>query len=200
MEQNNIIPEESEMKYSASIKNPIEIIEDKIKKVGIKLKDKAGNESFGSITINKDNEAPMDFTVGVENIRATSLTIKAGTTDSVSGIDRYRYYVNGEQKGEIQGESFDVKGLEANKSYSIYAEAIDKAGNIKKSTPVIITTSEGLQAPIIEPKGTELNGYYKSGLEIEIRAAVIGQETIAQKIIYTINRKNCNSIWNNSNI
>ena len=81
-------------------------------------------------------------------------TIIAYTDDNLSGIDKYKYYVDDKAVYEGQNKQYEYTGKE-NSTYGIKVEAYDKAGNIRKgmstgastepedSTPPVVMVTKG---------------------------------------------------------
>ena len=149
--------------------------------IGIQARDKAGNrtEETKMIVIHKDSSAPLDFLPSIEegSRKIDGFTITAGTTDAVSGISHYNFYVKlgdtivKELKNDATGR-FAVTGLEQGTIYNISVEAVDKAGNVKSgagitgatiaNTPptraVVSFNSKGTNYIQINAKSTDIDG------------------------------------------
>ena len=178
------------MEYIGGRNSTIKVTDEGYTVIVVIVKDKAGNVSTPiTVKLKKDSEKPLDFIPGITNEKAKGFTINAGTADETSGIEEYRYYVGGELKGKTSEERLEVTGLESSRTYAVYVEAVDKAGNIKKSTSIPGTTKGDLQKPEINiSSGTEgNNGYYKTNVTVEIRDSADEETTGATKIKYKIN-------------
>ena len=90
-------------------------------------------------------------TLSCPNETATGFTINGTSSDSTSGLAGYYFYVDGIlQNSEINTSgTYNVTGMSANKTYSVYMEAVDKAGNKKKSTSITAKTNGELLKPRI---------------------------------------------------
>lgn len=93
--------------------------------------------------ISNDNAAPS----AVKNIRVVSgsfspiegnITWDDATDDQA--IKQYHIYVNGVKKGTSDTSMYRLKGLEANRSYTVTVIAQDYAGNLSEQATGIITT------------------------------------------------------------
>lgn len=115
-----------------------------------KIVDNDNKEISKDIVIDKiDTVEPKDFTPNVEDIKSTSFTIIANTEDgnatetsTKSGIEKYEFFING-NRYESNENRFKITGLVRNTSYSVYVKAYDRAGNIKQSSTITVTTTEG---------------------------------------------------------
>lgn len=91
-----------------------------------------------------DNEPPKEFEISASGISATGFTINASTTDEQSGINRYEYFVEGENKGT----SNVITGLTTG-TYEVYVIAYDNAGNSRQSNTIEVTTNLAPNTPTV---------------------------------------------------
>ena len=164
------------------------------KTIAFQAKDNAGNiSSMSSITIRKDSTPPDDFTPSITNETATRFTINGTSSDSTSGLAGYYFYVDGIlQNSEISTSGiYNVTGLNANKTYSVYMEAVDKAGNKKKSTSITAKTNGELLKPKISLSGEQgENGYYKGNVTVTIEDSASEDITGTNQIRYQVTGSN----------
>ena len=80
--------------------------------------------------------------------KATSIKIVTNAEDAdeteeyaSSGIAKYKYYIDNEEKGESTTNTYEIEGLSRNTQYSVSVKAYDKAGN--ESQYATWTTSTG---------------------------------------------------------
>jgi len=157
--------------------------------IGIQAKDKAGNVTEGTKTIivQKDSTKPIDFLPSIVegSITAHEFTVTAGTTDSISGISHYNFYIKQgnttvkELKNNEEGR-FDVTGLEGETIYNIVVEAVDKAGNIRTGTGITVTTLIANTPPT--KAAVSFNS--KSTIYIKVNAKSIDAD--GDKLTYTL--------------
>ena len=191
---------EEQKTYLKGTSGTIKITKEGKVAIGIQAKDKAGNitTTIKTITIYKDSSKPIDFLPNIVegSITAESFTVTAGTSDNISGISHYNFYV---KQGSIivkellnnEEGIFQVTGLEPNITYSVAVEAVDKAGNVRIGTGITATTKGKVLTPTITinpstPNGN--NGWYKEG---DITATINDGETDSTKsgvtkIVYTL--------------
>ena len=164
------------------------------KTIAFQAKDNAGNiSSMSSITIRKDSTPPDDFTPSITNETATGFTINGTSSDSTSGLAGYYFYVDGIlQNSEISiSGTYNVTGMSANKTYSVYMEAVDKAGNKKKSTSITAKTNGELLKPRISLSGEQgENGYYKGNVTVTIEDSASEDITGTNQIRYQVTGSN----------
>lgn len=133
----------------------ISIKADGIYKIEIIAIDRAGNRSSTTTTtIYKDSTAPNEFMPTIARESAKGFTIIAYTDDNLSGIDKYKYYVDDNMVYEGVNRQYNYEGKE-DTTYGIKVEAYDKAGNIRKgmstgastepedSTPPVVIVTKG---------------------------------------------------------
>ena len=121
-----------------------------------KVIDNEENEEIKSIVVNLfDRVEPKNFTPIKVKVKSTSVILKGNaedgdeTEDSLkSGIEKYEYYINGAKAGESEVEEFEITNLTSNTSYNIYLVAYDKAGNLKQSETINVTTISGKYATL----------------------------------------------------
>ena len=158
--------------------------------IAFQAKDNAGNISgISSITVMKDSVAPDDFIPSITSEKSTGFIIEANTQDSISGLAGYYFYVEGVLKNEEISTSgrYEVTGLASNETYTVYVEAVDNAGNRKKSTSVIASTIGDLLAPTITLLGEQgENGCYIGNVVVTIEDSAPAETTGANQIRYTV--------------
>ena len=187
-------PTEEEKTYISGTGKTITVQSEGEKVISFQAKDNAGNLSgITTITVKKDSVEPNDFTPTITNEKSTGFTINARTEDSTSGIAGYYFYVDGELKNSEINTSgtYEVTGVSPNKSYAIYAEAVDVAGNRKKSTSITVATKGELYAPQISISGADqVNGYYTGNVTVTIQDSAEEDVTGATQIRYTVTGAN----------
>ena len=139
--------EPTESNYQKGIDKQVRIETDGIHALAFIAKDRAGNKSgITTLTIKKDSTSPKDFTLTVKDITVEGFTIATGTSDETSGIAKYNFYVGGELKSSIESPGDNkavesvITGLAPKTSYLVYVQAVDRAGNIKETTNITVTT------------------------------------------------------------
>ena len=82
--------------------------------------------------------------------KATSIKIVTNAEDAdeteeyaSSGIAKYKYYIDNEEKGESTKNTYEIEGLSRNTQYRVYVKAYDKAGNEKQSDTWTASTASG---------------------------------------------------------
>ena len=121
----------------------------------------------------EDNEPPKEFEISASNVSATGFTINASTVDEQSGMNRYEYYVEGENKGTNNV----ITGL-ATGTYSVYVIAYDNAGNSRQSNTISVTTNIAPNTPAVTYTG-------KTTSSISVSATAT-DENDGQNITYTL--------------
>ena len=106
-----------------------------------------------SIIISKiDKLPPKKCEIDTNNSKAKATSIKivtnaedAGKTEEYasSGIAKYKYYIDNEEKGESTTNTYEIEGLSRNTQYSVSVKAYDKAGNEKQSDTWTASTASG---------------------------------------------------------
>ena len=131
---NNVEPDEGSKNGNEYIITKTDIAENTSFKYTVT--DGQGNTQTKTAVINTiDKNPPADFTITAENTEE-GLRITGETTDAESGIDKYEYYAK-KSDGEYKAyDSNPITGL-ASGTYSVYAIAYDKAGNLKQSTNTV---------------------------------------------------------------
>ena len=187
-------PTEEEKTYISGTGKTITVQSEGEKVISFQAKDNAGNLSgITTITVKKDSVEPNDFTPTITNEKSTGFTINARTEDSTSGIAGYYFYVDGELKNSEINTSgtYEVTGVSPNKSYAVYIEAVDVAGNRKKSTSITVATKGELYAPQISILGAnQVNGYYTGNVTVTIQDSAGEDVTGASQIRYTVTGAN----------
>ena len=187
-------PTEEEKTYISGTGKTITVQSEGEKVISFQAKDNAGNLSgITTITVKKDSVEPNDFTPTITNEKSTGFTINARTEDSTSGIAGYYFYVDGELKNSEINTSgtYEVTGVSPNKSYAVYVEAVDVAGNRKKSTSITVATKGELYAPQISILGAnQVNGYYTGNVTVTIQDSAGEDVTGASQIRYTVTGAN----------
>ena len=80
-----------------------------------------------------------------------------------------------------------MKNLDTNKSYAVYVEAVDKAGNIKKSMTITVSIKGELLTPRIILSGKQGdNGYYIGNVTVTIQDSANEEETMTDQIAYQV--------------
>ncbi len=166
---------ESQKIYVSGTTGNIEIAKTKegIIQLGLTAKDNAGNVSttVKTLTVKKDSVAPSTFTPTISNQTTTGFTVNASSTDSISGISHYNFYVKAGntivKKSEAStAGTFNVTGLSEKTSYTIEVQAVDNAGNVRIGTVITGTTKGVVATPTItlSPQvANGSNGWYKTG-------------------------------------
>ena len=98
--------------------------------VYIRLNDGVNQSDYASVKI-EDNKKP-NISIGSITSTSNSITVTINAIDNETGIKEekgYIYYVNGEQKGESDSNSYTISGLADGESYKVKVEVVDKAGN-----------------------------------------------------------------------
>ena len=82
--------------------------------------------------------------------KATSIKIVTNAEDADetreyarSGIAKYKYYIDNEEKGESTTNTYEIEGLSRNTQYSVSVKAYDKAGNESQYATWIASTGSG---------------------------------------------------------
>lgn len=82
--------------------------------------------------------------------KATSIKIVTNAEDADateeyarSEIAKYKYYIDNEEKGESNKNTYEIEGLSRNTQYRVYVKAYDKAGNEKQSDTWTASTASG---------------------------------------------------------
>ena len=95
--------------------------------------DQTGATATGKVA-NIDTVLPNEFTPSISDIKPTSFTITVSTDDTPSGVDYYDYYVDGKLYAEkSKSTSCNVVNQKDGMKHTVYVNAVDKAGNIRKS-------------------------------------------------------------------
>ncbi len=143
-----------------------------------------------SLTIT-DIDNPIEFTPGITNIQPTSFTIDASSAkDNESGIAYYNYYIDGQLVlGNSTSATYNATNQKDGMTHKVYVEAVDKAGNVRKSAdadavlplanvaPVIQSVSIGAKTPsslTIRANATDADSTDKTALTFKV---YIGTET-----------------------
>lgn len=105
---------------------------------------------------NIDKLVPKKCEIDTNNSKAKATSIKivtnaedAGETEEYasSGIAKYKYYIDNEEKGEsttnTTTNTYEIEGLSRNTQYRVYVKAYDKAGNEKQSDTWTASTASG---------------------------------------------------------
>ena len=92
-----------------------------------------GGDTIKYVVGNIDKIAPNEFTPVLQSRTSTSLTIQANVSDNLSGVGTYRYYINGLLAYTGSQNMYTISNLTPETTYSVYVEAIDRAGNLRKS-------------------------------------------------------------------
>ena len=183
------IPEEEKI-YISGPSGTVTVEKEGETTIAFQAKDNAGNLSaLSTITIRKDSSAPNDFIPRITDKTGTSFTINAETQDSISGIEGYYFYVEGKlQNSRVNTTGkYEVKNLDTNKSYAVYVEAVDKAGNIKKSMTITVSIKGELLTPRIILSGKQGdNGYYIGNVTVTIQDSANEEETMTDQIAYQV--------------
>ena len=118
--------------------------------------DGAESKTSHIIISNIDKLAPKKCEIDTNSSKAKATSIKivtnaedAGKTEEYasSGIAKYKYYIDNEEKGEsttnTTTNTYEIEGLSRNTQYRVYVKAYDKAGNEKQSDTWITSTGSG---------------------------------------------------------
>ena len=113
------------------VTNPFTLKEEGEYIIRVRAVDKMGNigEASDEYTVKIDKTLPVEFELQAQK-ENTSITILAETTDELSGIAKYEYKIN---DGEWSTENV-FSDLTIGEEYTVYARAIDNAGNIREAT------------------------------------------------------------------
>ena len=95
----------------------------------------------------KDTILPEEFTITTSDITYEGVKLTGSTQDLQTGIKDYTYVaVSGDTiVKEITGQTtteYTITGLSENTEYVVYMLAYDKAGNVRKSNEVTVTTTK----------------------------------------------------------
>ena len=211
------VPDE-EKTYVSGASKTLTVKSEGIKVLAFQAIDKAGNKSgISNITVQKDSTNPRSFTISISNQTKTEFTINAGTTDntvytnSVSGMDYYEIYVNGNLEQTIDitdeantGMSYTKSELTENATYTVYVVACDKAGNKTESATMTIIAQDvntgggGTQEPekqLLSPTislsgASQTNGYYTGNVIVTIEDSASEEITKATNIRYKVEGTN----------
>lgn len=118
--------------------------------------DGAESKTSHIIISNIDKLAPKKCEIDTNSSKAKATSIKivtnaedAGKTEEYasSGIAKYKYYIDNEEKGEsttnTTTNTYEIEGLSRNTQYRVYVKAYDKAGNEKQSDTWTASTASG---------------------------------------------------------
>ena len=95
--------------------------------------DQTGATATGQVA-NIDTVLPNEFIPSISDIKPTSFTITVSAKDTPSGVDYYDYYVDGKLYAEkSKSTSCNVVNQKDGMKHTVYVNAVDKAGNIRKS-------------------------------------------------------------------
>ena len=197
------------MKTVDSLNVPIVEDRDGERAIGVQTEDIAGNKSIVlAINIKKDATLPNEFeaTIPEGEIRPRYFIINASTTDEISGNEgrgyklRYKYYITGQGQnitsgdtsngGYIEAETYKAEGLLVNKSYTVYVEAKDGAGNVRRCKNTLTPSTIGeLKAPNVKVEGPNKgnNDWYTGNPTItEVKDGADKDRTGVEKFKYKI--------------
>lgn len=118
--------------------------------------DGAESKTSHIIISNIDKLAPKKCEIDTNSSKAKATSIKivtnaedAGKTEEYasSGIAKYKYYIDNEEKGEsttnTTTNTYEIEGLSRNTQYSVSVKAYDKAGNESQYATWIASTGSG---------------------------------------------------------
>lgn len=101
---------------------------------------------------NIDKLPPKKCEIDTNSSKAKTTSIKivtnaedADATEEYasSGIVKYKYYIDNEEKGESTTNTYEIEGLSRNTQYKVSVKAYDKAGNEKQSDTWTASTASG---------------------------------------------------------
>ncbi len=111
--------------------------------------DQTGATATGQVA-NIDTVLPNEFTPSISDIKPTSFTITVSAKDTPSGVDYYDYYVDGKLYAEkSKNTSCNVVNQKDGMKHTVYVNAVDKAGNIRKSGDAEATLPVANVPPVI---------------------------------------------------
>ena len=93
--------------------------------------DEAKTRNEAPFIIILDEIAPNDFEITIENVVTDGFTVQVNAKDEQSGIDKNRYFVNGNLVGETSDNTYTVTKLAQQEEYVVKVTAVDRAGNEK---------------------------------------------------------------------
>ena len=118
--------------------------------------DGAESKTSSIIIRNIDKLPPKKCEIDTNSSKAKATSIKivtnaedADATEEYerSGIAKYKYYIDNEEKGEsttnTTTNTYEIEGLSRNTQYRVYVKAYDKAGNEKQSDTWTASTGNG---------------------------------------------------------
>ena len=118
--------------------------------------DGAESKTSSIIIGNIDKLPPKKCEIDTNSSKAKATSIKivtnaedADATEEYarSGIAKYKYYIDNEEKGEsttnTTTNTYEIEGLSRNTQYRVYVKAYDKAGNEKQSDTWTASTGSG---------------------------------------------------------
>ena len=182
----------------------------------------AAGQSSDAVVYNVENidkEAPTVSGITATNVTEDSITVQVNATDTGSGIQSYKYYLDGAEAGTPTGNSCTFSGLSSGTPYTIKVEVSDKVGNMQTDTIKIMTHSpvgeilregdyvfyenkDGQISKYIVLYGPENSNYNKYGIQIISEDIVENLEFIGDdvenritqynEIITTLNQKSNN--------
>ena len=115
--------------------------------------DGAESKTSSIIIKNIDKLPPKKCEIDTNSSKAKATSIKIVTNAedaddatgeyASSGIAKYKYYIDNEEKGESTTNTYEIEGLSRNTQYRVSVKAYDKAGNEKQSDTWITSTGSG---------------------------------------------------------
>ena len=126
---------------------------------------KIGEKVSETYYVRIDNTEPEEYEPKIEKMQE-KIKVEVNTEDKLSGIESYRYYIEGvEDTGKIKENSYEFGNLEAGKEYKIIIEVEDKAGNVNKKEILVNTEGETYQININVDKTNLTNENVKVSIE-----------------------------------
>ena len=195
--KSNKIPSIEEMTYVSGQDRKITVKKNGRTTILLVIEDKAGNKSdVKTVAVKKDNEPPRDFQALYTNVGPYSFDISAATTDEHSSVVNYNFFVNINGEDILKESSEDGKGtigeLEPKRTYIVYVEAEDEAGNKRISTNMQVTTKGEVLPPTIELACSydETNGWYRGDVDVTIRDSSTDDKSDLASITYRVEGAN----------
>ena len=190
--------------------------------IGVQTEDIAGNKStVVTINIKKDATNPAGFSAEVPDgeRRPTYFIINASTTDNLSGNEnrgyklKYKYTITGQGQtitsgdtsngGYIESTTYKAEGLKVNKSYTVYVDAKDEAGNVTRCTNTLNPSTYGeLKAPIVKVEGPHSgnNDWFTGNpTKVEVKDGTSEDRTGVEKFKYKIDENGKENIFDPKN-
>ena len=125
---------------------------------------KIGEKVSETYYVRIDNTEPEEYEPKIEKMQE-KVKVEVNTEDKLSGIESYRYYIEGvEDTGKIKENRYEFENLEAGKEYKIIIEVEDKTGNVNKKEILVNTEGETYQINI----NVDNNNLTKENVKVSI--------------------------------